>query len=110
MSGFNGGKKLDQRIIASSKGLYQKSLEHDSCGVGFIASVRGERKHKIVKSGLDILDNLEHRGAVGADPLMGDGAGILLQIPDVFFRDELSKQGISLPPTGEYGVGMVFLP
>ena len=104
MSGFNGGKKLDQRLIASSKGLYQKSLEHDSCGVGFIASVRGEKLHKIVKNGLDILENLEHRGAVGADPLMGDGAGILLQIPDVFFIEELLKQDILLPPAGEYGV------
>src|SRR5690606_2576338 len=64
----------------------------------------------IVEQGLNILRNLNHRGAVGADPLMGDGAGILIQIPDTFYREEMAQQGVTLPPPGEYGVGMVFLP
>ena len=70
-------------------GLYNPQNEHDSCGVGFIASIKGEKTHQIVLDGLKILENLEHRGAVGADPLMGDGAGIMLQIPDKFFREKL---------------------
>jgi len=91
-------------------GLYDPSNEHDACGIGFIAHIKGQKAHSIVKQGLQILENLEHRGAVGADPLMGDGAGILIQIPDQFYREEMAKQGITLPPVGEYGVGMVFLP
>ena len=77
-------------------------------GVGFIASIKGEKTHQIVLDGLKILENLEHRGAVGADPLMGDGAGIMLQIPDKFFREKLSLDGVTLPAEGEYGIGMVF--
>ena len=91
-------------------GLYNPQNEHDSCGVGFIASIKGEKTHQIVLDGLKILENLEHRGAVGADPLMGDGAGIMLQIPDKFFREKLSLDGVTLPAEGEYGIGMVFLP
>ena len=93
-----------------AQGLYDPSNEHDACGVGFIAHIKGNKSHSVVEQGLLILKNLDHRGAVGADELMGDGAGILIQIPDQFFRDEMAKQGVELPPPGEYGVGMVFLP
>jgi glutamate synthase (NADPH/NADH) large chain len=91
-------------------GLYSPSNEHDACGIGFVAHIKGQKTHSIVQQGLQILENLEHRGAVGADELMGDGAGILIQIPDQYYRDEMSKLGVDLPPAGEYGVGMVFLP
>ncbi len=91
-------------------GLYSPTQEHDACGVGFVAHIRGQKSHSIVEGGLQILKNLDHRGAVGADALMGDGAGILLQIPDAFYREEMALQGVALPPEGEYGVGMVFLP
>ena len=93
-----------------AQGLYDPNNEHDACGVGFIAHIKGQKSHSIVEQGLLILKNLDHRGAVGADPLMGDGAGILIQIPDQFYREEMAKQGVTLPPPGEYGVGMVFLP
>ena len=92
------------------QGLYHPAHEHDACGVGFVAHIKGEKQHAIVEQGLQILKNLTHRGAVGADPLAGDGAGILLQIPDRFFREEMLKQGVKLPPAGQYGVGLVFLP
>jgi glutamate synthase (NADPH/NADH) large chain len=93
-----------------AQGLYDPANEHDACGVGFVAHIKGNKSHSIIEQGLLILKNLDHRGAVGADPLMGDGAGILIQIPDQYFRDEMAKQGVELPPPGEYGVGMVFLP
>ncbi|MEY3969123.1 MAG: hypothetical protein RL617_136 [Pseudomonadota bacterium] len=92
------------------QGLYDPSYEHDACGVGFVAHIRGHKSHEIVMQGLQILKNLDHRGAVGADALMGDGAGILIQIPDDYLRQDMARQGVSLPPPGEYGVGMVFLP
>ncbi|QGZ40259.1 glutamate synthase (NADPH/NADH) large chain [Pseudoduganella flava] len=94
----------------NAQGLYDPANEHDACGVGFVAHIKGQKSHSIVEQGLLILKNLDHRGAVGADKLMGDGAGILIQIPDQFYRDEMAKQGVELPPPGEYGVGMVFLP
>ncbi|MBB3117417.1 glutamate synthase-related protein [Pseudoduganella violacea] len=93
-----------------AQGLYDPANEHDACGVGFVAHIKGSKSHSIIEQGLLILKNLDHRGAVGADKLMGDGAGILIQIPDQFYRDEMAKQGVELPPPGEYGVGMVFLP
>ena len=93
-----------------AQGLYDPKNEHDACGVGFVAHIKGNKSHMIVEQGLLILQNLDHRGAVGADELMGDGAGILLQLPDQFFREEMALQGVTLPPPGEYGVGMVFLP
>ncbi len=93
-----------------AQGLYDPANEHDACGVGFVAHIKGNKSHSIIEQGLLILKNLDHRGAVGADKLMGDGAGILIQIPDQYFRDEMAKQGVELPPPGEYGVGMVFLP
>jgi glutamate synthase (NADPH) large chain len=91
-------------------GLYDPSCEHDACGVGFVAHIKGHKSHGIIEMGLKILQNLDHRGAVGADKLMGDGAGILIQIPDEFYRADMAAQGITLPPPGEYGVGMIFLP
>jgi glutamate synthase (NADPH/NADH) large chain len=95
---------------AAAGGLYDPSREHDACGVGFVAHIKGQRAHSIVAQGLKILENLDHRGAVGADKLMGDGAGILIQIPDEYFRAEMAAAGVELPPPGEYGVGQIFLP
>ena len=92
------------------QGLYDPRHEHDACGVGFVAHIKGRKSHDIVEKGITILNNLRHRGATGADPLHGDGAGILTQIPDGFFREEMSRQGVKLPKAGAYGVGMVFLP
>jgi len=99
---------LNQPPLA--QGLYNPANEHDACGVGFVAHIKGKKSHSIVEQGLQILKNLAHRGAVGADPLAGDGAGILLQIPDAFLREEMARQHVKLPPYGQYGVGMVFLP
>jgi glutamate synthase (NADPH) large chain len=91
-------------------GLYHPSYEHDACGVGFVAHIKGRKSHSIVEQGLGVLKNLSHRGAVGYDPKLSDGAGLLIQIPDRFYREEMAKQGVKLPPAGQYGVGMVFLP
>jgi len=96
--------------LPEPQGLYDGDHEHDACGVGFIANIKGKKSHDIVDQGLTILRNLTHRGAVGADPKASDGAGILIQIPDTFFREEMARQGIKLPPPGQYGIGMVFLP
>ena len=96
--------------LPEAQGLYSPTHEHDACGVGFVAHIKGLKSHSIVQQGLKILENLDHRGAVGADKLMGDGAGILIQIPDAFFRQDLARQGVALPAPGEYGVAMVFLP
>ncbi len=92
------------------QGLYDPANEHDACGVGFVANVKGRKSHEIVQQGLRILENLTHRGAVGADPLAGDGAGIIMQIPDAFLREECAGLDIALPKSGRYGVGMLFLP
>ncbi|MGC4366709.1 glutamate synthase-related protein [Hydrogenophaga sp. R2] len=91
-------------------GLYDPANEHDACGVGFVAHIKGEKSHAIVEQALKILENLDHRGAVGADKLMGDGAGLLIQMPDALYREEMAAQGVTLPPAGEYGVGMIFMP
>ena len=101
---------LNSRGLPKSQGLYNPENEHDACGIGFLANIKGKKSHSIVKQGLQILENLTHRGAVGADPLAGDGAGILLQIPDTFMRAEAKKIKINLPKEGEYGVLMIFLP
>jgi len=98
---------MSQGALPPKQGLYDPRNEHDACGIGFVADIKGRKSHKIIQDGLTILERLTHRGAVGADPLAGDGAGILLQIPDAFLR---SVSGCSLPPEGEYAVGMVFLP
>jgi glutamate synthase (NADPH/NADH) large chain len=96
--------------LPQAQGLYDPRNEHDSCGIGFIANIKNRKSHEIVRQGIQILINLDHRGAVGADPLAGDGAGILLQLPDRFFRAEAETLGFTLPAVGDYAVGMVFLP
>ena len=92
------------------QGLYDPRNEHDACGVGFIAHIKGQKSHAIVDQALEILHNLDHRGAVGADPLLGDGAGILIQIPDQLFRKWAASEGKELPQPGDYAVAMCFLP
>ncbi|MDE3155816.1 MAG: glutamate synthase large subunit [Acidobacteriota bacterium] len=93
-----------------AQGLYDPRHEHDACGAGFVASIRGERSHAIVDQALEVLVHLEHRGACGCEASTGDGAGILVQVPDRFLRKEAARLGFALPPAGAYGVGMVFLP
>ena len=86
----------------AAQGMYDPANEHDACGVGFVAHIKGKKRHEIIQQGLKILENLDHRGAVGSDKLMGDGAGILIQIPDGFSREEMAKQGVTLPPEGVF--------
>jgi glutamate synthase (NADPH/NADH) large chain len=93
-----------------AEGLYDPALEKDSCGVGFIANIKGVKSHQIVADAIDILCNLEHRGAVGADPRAGDGAGILVQIPHEFFARKVKELGFELPAPGEYAIGSLFMP
>lgn len=93
-----------------SQGLYDRRHEKDSCGVGFVAHIKGHKSHDIVAKGLQLLNNLTHRGATGYDPKLGDGAGLLMQMPDAFMREEAAKLGITLPAVGSYAVGQVFLP
>ncbi|PKO83822.1 MAG: glutamate synthase large subunit [Betaproteobacteria bacterium HGW-Betaproteobacteria-11] len=97
-------------ILPQRQGLYDPVQEHDACGVGFVAHIKNCKSHAIIEQGLQILKNLEHRGATGYDPLLGDGAGILLQLPDVFLREEALKCDIALPAEGAYACGNVFLP
>ncbi|MEX0752565.1 MAG: glutamate synthase central domain-containing protein, partial [Xanthobacteraceae bacterium] len=96
--------------LPAVQGLYDPRLDKDSCGVGFIADIKGRKSHKIVEDALTILLNLEHRGAVGADPRAGDGAGILVQIPHKFFKRKTAELGIDLPEPGHYAIGYLFLP
>ncbi len=98
---------MSLRALPPAQGLYDPANERDACGVGFVCHIKNQKSHAIVRQGLEILERLNHRGAVGADPKAGDGAGILVQIPDAFFRAVVD---IDLPPAGDYGVGMVFLP
>ena len=101
----------DARMQPPGKqGLYDPAFEHDACGVGFLANIKGRRSHDIVRSGLEILLNLDHRGACGAEPNTGDGAGILIQVPDEFLREVTQGLGFQLPEPGQYGVGMFYLP
>lgn len=92
------------------QGLYDPRNEHDACGVGFVAHIKGAKSHAIVTQALEILKNLDHRGAVGADPLLGDGAGILIQLPDALYRRWADGEGLKLPQPGDYAVAMCFLP
>src|SRR5258708_35082434 len=94
----------------AAEGLYDPALEKDSCGVGFIANIKGKKSHQIVSDALSILCNLEHRGAVGADPRAGDGAGILVQIRHAFFARKTKELGFTLPRPGDYAVGALFMP
>ncbi len=93
--------------MTSQQGLYHPDLEHDSCGVGFVADLKGRKSHQMLRTGIQALLNLEHRGALGSDPKTGDGAGVLIQVPDKFFRVSVAFE---LPPAGKYATGMVFLP
>ncbi|MGZ5044784.1 MAG: glutamate synthase subunit alpha, partial [Methylobacter sp.] len=101
---------MSQSTLPPRQGLYNPRNEHDACGVGFIVHIKGQKSHEIVRQGLELLKNLTHRGAVGADIYAGDGAGILIQMPDAFLRAECDKLSISLPEQGNYAAGMVFLP
>ena len=101
---------MSKEGLPVKQGLYDPEFEHDSCGVGFVVNLNGVKSHLIINQGLEVLSNLAHRGACGCDPETGDGAGILVQIPDEFFRRKCGDVGFKLPPFGEYGVGMVFLP
>ena len=94
----------------AKQGLYRPSNERDACGVGFVAHIKGKKSHDIVQKGLELLTNLTHRGATGYDPKLGDGAGLLMQMPDAFMRKEAAKLGFELPAAGQYAVGNVFLP
>ncbi|MGD0871235.1 MAG: glutamate synthase large subunit [Bryobacteraceae bacterium] len=96
--------------LPSAQGLYHPGLEHDACGIGFVAQVQGKASHDIIVKGIQVLINLAHRGACGCDPETGDGAGVSIQIPHRFFVRECGRLGFTLPPSGEYGVGMTFLP
>jgi glutamate synthase (NADPH/NADH) large chain len=96
--------------LPAPQGLYHPSHEHDACGIGFVASIKGHKSHDIIAKGIQVLINLTHRGACGCDPETGDGAGILIQIPHKFFARECAGLGFTLPAEGEYGVGMTFLP
>src|SRR6201997_1336293 len=96
--------------LPERQGLYDPRNEHDSCGIGFVANIKGRKSHDIVARVLQILVNLDHRGAVGSDPLVGDGAGCLIQMPDALLRDWAERQGLGLPPLGRYAVAMCFLP
>ena len=101
---------LRDPALPGAQGVYNPAHERDACGVGFVADMHDRRSHTIVEQGLKILENIDHRGAVGADPTMGDGCGILTQIPHGFFAEECSRLGFELPPAGEYAIGQFFLP
>ncbi len=105
---------MNVRGLPEPQGLYTPENEHENCGVGFLANIKNRKSHEIIRQGLQILVNLDHRGAVGADPLAGDGAGILLQIPDRLLREDCANRpdgaNIALPPAGDYAVAMLFLP
>jgi len=92
------------------QGLYDPQFEHDACGIGFVADIKGRKSHEILQQALTVLVNLDHRGARGAETNTGDGAGVLMQIPHAFLEQECAKENICLPPPGRYGVGMLFLP
>ncbi len=108
-SAFDFGDTTDPGM-PPAHGLYDPALQKDSCGVGFIADIKGRKTHQTVEDGLRILCNLEHRGAVGADPRMGDGAGILVQIPHKFFAKKAAELGFTLPKPGDYAIGQLFMP
>ncbi|MEH3119730.1 MAG: glutamate synthase large subunit [Methylorubrum populi] len=101
---------LRDPALPRAQGAYDPAHERDACGVGFVADMHDRRSHAIVEQGLKILENIDHRGAVGADPTMGDGCGILTQIPHGFFSEECSRLGFELPPAGRYAIGQLFLP
>ncbi|MCU6797368.1 glutamate synthase large subunit [Paenibacillus sp. WQ 127069] len=101
---------MSRKGLPVKQGLYDPQFEHDACGIGFVANIKGKPSHEIVGQALNVLCNLDHRGGQGSESNTGDGAGILLQIPHSFFKAELALEHIELPEPGQYGVGMVFLP
>jgi len=101
---------MEYTHLPGKQGLYDPRFEHDSCGVGFVCDIKGRKSYDIVKKGILALEHLMHRGAIGSDPKTGDGAGVLIQVPHGFLSKECSKIGIRLPKSGDYGVGLVFLP
>ena len=96
-------------VSKNNQGLYDPAFEHDACGIGFVASIKGNKNHQHISDALTVLENMEHRGASGSEANTGDGAGIMIQIPHEFFFNELLAQGIHLPNSKEYGVGFLFL-
>jgi glutamate synthase (NADPH/NADH) large chain len=96
--------------LPAAQGLYSPDKEHAACGVGFVADMRNRKSHEMITMGLEILRNLDHRGAVGADPEAGDGCGMLVQIPHHFFAKKATELGFVLPAPGEYAIGALFLP
>jgi glutamate synthase (NADPH/NADH) large chain len=102
--------KFQPEGLPEANGLYDPRNEHDACGIGLLANINNIKSHRVVKDGLGILKNLEHRGAVGADPKAGDGAGIMIQIPHELFAEDAKRSGFDLPPAGQYGVGYLFMP
>ena len=108
-SSLSGKARGEGYGLPGAAGLYDPANEHDACGVGFIASMKNQRSHDVVRKGLKILENLTHRGAVGADPLVGDGAGILVQLPHEFFKAEMATQGVDLPEPGHYGLSLIHI-
>ncbi|HBO69138.1 MAG TPA: glutamate synthase large subunit, partial [Deltaproteobacteria bacterium] len=110
MPNHTGFPKVNAAGVPSRTGLYDPAYEHDSCGVGFVVHLSGEPAHSIVENGIQVLVNLEHRGAIGGDKSTGDGAGILFKTPDAFFRRVCGGVGFRLPPVGEYAGGFFFLP
>ena len=91
-------------------GLYNPAFERDSCGIGFVANIKGNKSHQVISDALTVLENMEHRGACGCENNTGDGAGIMIQTPHEFFFDECIKLGVHLPSFGKYGVGVIFFP
>lgn len=104
-----GLKKMEYNGLPEKQGLYDPQFEHDACGIGFIANIKGKTSHGIINQAIQILKNLAHRGGVGSEPDTGDGAGILIQMPHAFMKKVCKNEGIKLPKKGDYGVGMLFL-
>jgi glutamate synthase (NADPH/NADH) large chain len=107
---FLNFNSVDMLVPTHSEGLYDPSFEHDACGIGFVANIKGNKSHDHITDALTVLENMEHRGACGCESNTGDGAGIMLQIPHEFFFDECLKAGVHLPAVGKYGVGFLFFP
>ena len=110
MTEINNLKKINSAGQPGPFGLYDPKYEHDGCGVGFVVNINGTKSHEIIERGIEVMINLLHRGATGGDTKTGDGAGILIQIPDAFLKHDCNSIGISLPAAGKYGIGMIFLP
>ena len=96
--------------LPPKQGLYDPSFEHDACGVGFVVHAKGKKSHQIIQQALQVLHNLDHRGACGCEVNTGDGAGILIQMPHVFLQKECALLGFKLPKPGQYGTGLIFMP